>query len=446
MPESAYDNEKKQKLLIEYLISSPDTFALCQSLVKPELFDPEFRNTVAFIQKYYDEYNTTPKVEQIESETDMVFTERVVNLDQINYCAKEIEYFCRRRSVEKIIFKSPELLADDNYGALETGLREAILISLNRNLGLSYFENPDVRLKKMLEQDPTEPTGWTEIDQLLFGGIGRGELILFSANSGGGKSITLANLGFNFLMRKKHVLYISLELSEEIIAQRYDTMFSGVSRRDWRSNVSEITTKVEIAREQAGSLVIKQMESGTKAVAVRAYLKEYYLKYNRMPDLLILDYIDNMSPNENVSADNVWQKDKLCSEQLRQIGVDFKMVIATASQLNREAVKATTHDHSHIAGGISKINVSDVYISIKFTEAMRIQNEIMFCLQKTRNSDGVGKIVFLKWESGYLRIIDKTGDTLPSLPTSKKKEVVKGGLLDMPSGDGLASLIRRASK
>lgn len=439
-------DSKKQKILVDYLISSPDTFALCQGLVKADFFDPELRNAVTFIKNYYEKYNTTPSVDQVDAESGIKFTKREITPDEIKYCTDEVATFCRHRAMEKAILASPELLAKGDYGAVETSIREAILLTLNRDLGLSYFDDVNARLTKMLNENPTEPTGWSEVDELLFGGISRQEMFLVSANSGGGKSITLANLAFNFVNRGRDVLYISLELSEPIVGQRFDTMYTGIGRRDWKGRTNEIVSRVTSEKEKgAGRLVIKQMPSGTSAADIRAYLKEYYLKYKKYPDLLVLDYLDNMSPNEFVSADNVWEKDKRCSEQFRQILVDYNMFGATASQLNREAVKATHHDHSHIAGGISKINVSDVYISIKMTESMRAAGEIMFSLQKTRNSDGVGKNVFLKWDSRTLRITDgdgSAGGTKTALSfVSKKDKAPKNDIIDTPTGGGLLDLL-----
>lgn len=439
-------DSKKQKILIEYLISSPDTFALCQSIVKPDYFDPELRNAITFIKTYYDKYNATPNPDQIEAESNVTFSKRDITPDEVQYCTDQVETFCRRRAIEKAVLASPDLIAKGDYGALEKSVRDAVLLSLNRDLGLSYFDDVDARLKRMLEHNPTESTGWKELDELLFGGISRKEMLLVSANSGGGKSITLANLAFNFAKRGRNVLYISLELSEDIVAQRFDTMFTGIGRREWKGRTSEISAKLASEKEGgAGRLDIKQMPSGTTAAQIKAYLKEYYLQHRMYPDMLVLDYLDNMSPNEFVSADNIWQKDKLCSEQLRQIGVDYNMFIATASQLNRDAVKAAHHDHSHIAGGISKINVSDVYFSIKMTESMRAKGEIMFSLQKTRNSDGVGKNIFLKWDSKTLRITDNDGDSVSSALTFIKKDkgqtMTKGDIIDTPTGNGLLDLL-----
>lgn len=431
----AMDN-KKQKLLIEYLMSSPDTFAICQSIVQPEYFDPELRPTVTFLKKYYDEYSTTPDATQIEAETGVEVERREVTRDQVEYTTTEIESFCRRKAIERAVLASPKLIEEGDYGTLETQIRDAVLVSLQRNLGLRYFDNPEERLQRMLNENPVEPTGWTEIDELLFGGLSRKELLLVSANSGGGKSITLANLGLNFVLRGLNVLYISLELAEDVVAQRYDTMLTGISRKDWKGRVSEIATKVQSVAVGAGILDIVQMPSATKASEIQSYLKEYFLYYNMMPDLLIVDYLDKMTPNERIDLSDVWTKDKLVSEQVRDLGVKHNMFIATASQLNREAVKASHHDHSHIAGGISKINESDVYWSIVMTESMKAAGQIAFTLQKTRNSDGVGKTVYLKWDGKHLRILDQDESDGGGLQFKKKEKNIADELLDTPSGGG----------
>ncbi len=415
-------DSKKQKLLIEFLISSADTFALCQNIIEPSYFDPEFRNSVTFIKQYYDEYSSTPSPIQIEAETAQEFRTYVILPDEIKYCTIEIEAFCKQSAMKKASLALPTLIIEKKYAEAQELIKDAVLVSLNKNLGLRYFDTVDERLDRMLNENPTVNTGWTGIDNALFGGISRKELLLVSANSGGGKSITLANLAFNFVNNGLNVLYISLELSEDVVAQRFDTMFTGIGRKDWKDNSDKISKKVSTSAKTAGILDIIQMPTGTTSNQIRAYLKEFYLHYNMEPDLLILDYLDNMSPNEHVSADNVFEKDKRSSEQLRQIGVDHNMFVATASQLNRSAVGATEHNHSQIAGGISKINVSDVYWSIIMTEEMRAMGKIVFILQKTRNSDGVGTHVHLKWDSKYLRIVDEDASDNNQPLTFNKKQ------------------------
>lgn len=421
----------KQKLLIEYLISSSDTFAVCQGIVQPDYFDPEYSRAVKFIKEYYEEYNTTPKVNQVKAESGIQFEPQEITRDQIEYTTNEIEKFCKRRAIEKAILASPAMIEDGDYAQVENAIKDAITISLSHNLGLRYYDDPEERLKRMLEEDPVQSTGWSEVDRLLFGGIARKELVLFSANSGGGKSITLANLGLNFANQGLNVLYISLELSEDIVAQRFDTMITGIGRKDWKSHVSEISTRVSAEKEGKGAMDIIQMKSQTKANQIRAFLKEYYLHYDIMPDMLIVDYLDKMAPNEKVDASDVFTKDKLISEQLRDIAVEYNMYVCTASQLNRDAVKATTHDHSHIAGGISKINESDVYISIVMTESMKAAGQIVFTFQKTRNSDGVGHQVYLKWDGKHLRIRDQDNESKQGLTLNKRED---SGLIPPSAG------------
>ena len=415
-------DNKKQKLLIELLISSSDTFALCQGIVDSEYFDPEYRNCVKFIKDYYNQYNTTPDPAQIEAESGQQLTVHEITKDKVLYCTNQIEQFCKYSAMEKAIIGSVDDCRTGNHSKIMDRVHEALMVSLNKNLGLRYFDNPEKRLNEMLNSGNTQPTLWTELDELLFGGICRKELILVSANSGGGKSLTLANLAANFSEQGLHSLYISLELSEQIIAQRFDTMFTGISRKEWKGRVDEIAVRVLEAGQDKGHIDIKQLPTGTTAIEIEAYLKEYYLHYGYMPDLCIVDYVDCMHPNEkNIELSDVSTKDKLCSEQLRDIMVRNNMFGATASQLNRSAVNATHQSHDQIAGGMTKINTCDTYWSIMMSETMKAKGELAFCLQKTRNSDGVGKTVYLTWDAKYMRIRDR-GSSTPNPLQLKKKD------------------------
>lgn len=417
-------DSNKQKLLLEYLTSSPDTFGVCQAIVEPKYFDPEFANAVRFMKEYYEEYSTTPDERQIKAETGIELERVEVKRDQLEYTTNQVEAYCRQKAIEQAVLSSPTLIKDGKYAEVEKAVRDAVLVSLNRDLGLRYFEDPEERLQRLLAQPAVIPTGWREVDEALFGGFSRKELLLVSAPSGGGKSITLSNLCYNVVLNGYNALYLSLELAEDIVAQRFDTMFTGVSRKVWKDHVSEIATRVSAAGEgeSMGSLDIKLMKSGTNANQIRAYLKEYSLHYGYMPDVLIIDYIDKMRPNENIDMSDVWTKDKLVSEQSRDLGIEYNLAVATASQLNREAHKATRIGHEHIAGGISKINESDIYWSIKLGEEQKAQGMCAFTFQKTRNSDGVDKTVYLKWDGKYLRIKDDDGGPDDSLTFNKKSK------------------------
>lgn len=406
------NKNNKQRLLVEYLISSPDTFALCKGIVQADYFDPDLRKAVDFIHTYFDKYSGVPTPDMVLAETNVSLKTHQIDRGQIAYCTDEIEKFCRRRAIQQAILAAPAMIAEEKFGEVEQMVRDAVSISLHRELGLAYFENPEKRLEAQMETPARTPTQWGPIDDVLGGGLARKEIFLVSANSGGGKSITLANLALNFLntpkfpgsKQKMDVLYISLELSEELIAQRFDTMYTGISSIVWQQHHKEIGETVSAVGEHMGRLTIVRMESGTNANAIRAYLKSFELRYGYIPDMLIIDYLDKMGANQTVSMDNVFQKDKLASEQLSDILFDYNMFGATASQQNRSAIEAQELNQGHIAGGLSKVMEADWYLSIIMTPAMKAAGEIGFNFLKTRSSDGVGKTVYLKWDNKTLRI------------------------------------------
>lgn len=403
-------NSSKQKLLLEYLTSSPDTFALCKSIVKASYFTPDLRRTVAFIHTYYDKYNALPTLNLIEAETSVTLKHHPITRDQIAFWADEIEMFCRQKAIEEAVITASSLIKEQDYGKIEQLVRDAIAVSLNRDLGIQYFEHPLNRLEEAAKSPQRISTGWRDMDDALGGGLARTEILLVSANSGGGKSITLANLAVNMVLQGLNVLYISLELSEEMVAQRFDTMFTGIPTVNWRPHIYDIADTLENIGSTSGCLTIKRMPSGTNANTIRSYLKEYELKLGIIPDLLVVDYLDIMGTNEKVSADNVWEKDKRATEQLRDILFDYNMMGATASQQNRAAIDAAELNQGHIAGGITKVNTVDWYLSIVMTPTMKAANEIMFIFLKSRSSDAQGKMIHLVWDNNSLRIKNGTKD------------------------------------
>ncbi len=403
---------QQQKLLLEYLISSPDTFALCNSIIKPEYFNPKYRKSVTFLQKYYEDYSAIPSIELIEAHTDVLFNQKQVTPDQIDFCANEVESFCKTKGLEMAIIEASTLLnsKSDQSGNIEALIRDAVSISLNKDLGVNYFKNARERLELYAQEPQRVSTGWGDLDKATGGGIAPKELILVSANSGGGKSIVMANYAVNMILKGKNVLYLSLELSQEMIEQRINTMLTGISTVEWTKHIDTIAGLIEdIGEAFGGHLNIKRMHSGTNANQIRAYIKEYQLKLGITPDILIVDYLDLMSPNERISHDNISQKDKLSAEQLCDILQDYKMIGMSASQQNRAAIDSTDLNQSHIAGGLTKINAVDWYFSIIFNPTMKAAGTMTWQCLKARSSDAVGKQLGFVWDNTFLRIknVDK---------------------------------------
>lgn len=412
------------------MMSSVDLFTVTNPIVKTEYFYPEIRKVAKFIKEYYDSYRSIPNSEQIHAETEIVLNTTEITLDQYAYCVSEVEQFCKRKAMEHAVLESVALIEKEDYGAVEALIREAVTVSITKSLGLEYYVDPLTRLERLRDSAKPLSTGWSDVDKVTGGGFNIGDLVLFSANSGGGKSVTMQNYADNMNSMGHHGIYFSFELNEDLISKRHDSIVTGIHQVEVLPRYKEVAAQVMNAAKTKGTLLIVQMQSPTPN-DLRAYLKEYELKYKRKPKFLIVDYIGLMRSNEKIDSSDSYTRDKLVSEELRNIGQEYQAIVCTAAQQNRDAIDKLELNQGNIAGGISKIDTCDVYISIVMTDAMRASGDIMFQFLKTRSSDGVGQNVNLKWCSKTLKISDREGEGSISLKGDASK---RGSGVMMDSG------------
>jgi archaellum biogenesis ATPase FlaH len=323
----------------------------------------------------------------------------------------EFESFTRHKALERAILASADLLEKHNYGEVEALIKEAVQIGLARDMGTDYFADPRGRLMGLKDKNGQVTTGWATMDRKLFGGFNRGELNIFAGGSGAGKSLFLANLGVNFALAGLNVVYLTLELSEALVSMRIDSMVTGVTTKEIFKDLDDVEMKVKMIGKKAGMLQIKYMPSGKTANDIRAYLKEYEIKCGKKVDVLLVDYMDLLMPiGKKISAENLFVKDKYVSEELRNLAMEKKCVFVTAAQLNRGAVEEVEFDHSHISGGLSKIQTADNVFGIFTSRAMREHGRYQLQLMKTRSSSGVGQKIDLEFNIETLRITDLPED------------------------------------
>ena len=412
----------KQKLLLGYLISDKNLFARCSAIVKPAYFDVTLRPTVKFMLEYVEKYRDVPDPIQIKSETGVELTKGEINKAQSNYAAEEIATFCRNSAVEAAIFKSAAILEQNDFGTMIEELKNAIAVGLQKDMGLDYFHDPESRIRDQMNSTATIPTGWSELDDLLGGGISRQEITLFMANSGVGKSILMSNLAVNFMHRKMNVLYFTLELAEKVVGKRFDSMVTGIGQREIFKQIQKVAQEVNKSSEVLGNLTIKRMpESITTANDIRAYLKEFETVNGYVPDLVIIDYMDLMMPCRKIALDNLFVKDKYIAEECRAVAAEFDCCMVSASQAGRSAIDAEDHNQGHIQGGYSKVQTADNLIMIIQTDQMRDAGEYVLKLLKTRSSGGVGKQLLLKWNPISLRVTDPDQAALEVKPKQVKR-------------------------
>jgi len=450
--------KEKQQLLLEYLISNPDLWARCSHIIKSEYWDPEFRGAVDFIHSYHTEYHSLPEPEKILAEGGITLVLREMDKASMDYSADEIEDFCKSQAIIQAIHQSSKIAGKANkegkpdVGKIERLIRDSITVSLHRDIGLDYFEDPEQRLRNMKTRRNMISTGWEGIDYALYGGLNRKELTIFAGESGAGKSMTLLNLGRNFSAQKLNGVYFSLELSEEIIARRLDSMMSGVGQQEIMDYIDQVSMSITTQKHDFGKFVFKEFPATTTTVnTIRAYLKELELSKAWIPDYIIIDYLDLMSPTEKMDLGNLFIKDKYVSEEMRNLAKEYDAIMVSASQLNRTAIDQDRHHQGMIAGGISKINTADNVITIKQTDRMRAVGEILFQFIKTRSSNAVGRSHYLDWDPNSLLIKDildgrsKSREDNNPTPAAKVAQATSPQSSDSAGADKLQQLIGRFS-
>jgi KaiC/GvpD/RAD55 family RecA-like ATPase len=422
-------NLETQTLFLEMFLSDAETFIRCQNIFDSENFDQRLRDVAKFINTYVDEYKVMPEPKIVNSTCGTQLETLQLPRENYDWLMDEFERFSRHKGLERAILKSADLLEKGDYGPVEKLVKDAIQISLNKDMGTDYFEDPRSRLEKIKSNNGQTSTGWPSVDKKLYGGFNRGELNIFAAASGGGKSLFLANLGVNWAMMGLNVVYLTFELSENLVAMRLDSMMTGISTREIFKSIDDVELKVKMAEKRAGSIQIKYMPSGKNCNDIRAYLKEYQVKKGRKPDVLLIDYLDLMMPlSVKVSPSDLFVKDKYVSEEIRNLAMETQCITVTASQLNRSAVEEIEFDHSHISGGLSKIQTADNVIGIFTSRAMKERGRYQIQFMKTRSSSGVGQKVDLEFNIDTLRINDLMEDEEPSFTQQKQQQNIINSL------------------
>ena len=417
-----------QKVYLEMMLSDAESFVRCQGVFDPSLFDRRLQKAATFLSEYVSEHNILPTGEMINAAC-QVNLEVPQGLQENHYdwLLSDFETFTRHKALERAILESADLLEKGEYGPVEAKIKNAVQIGLQKDLGTDYWADPKGRLQAIKSNNGQVSTGWSAIDKKLFGGFNRGELNIFAGGSGAGKSLFLANLGVNWALAGMNVMYLTLELSENLVSMRVDSMTTDIPSRDIFKDIDDVHMKVKMIGKKSGAFQVKYMPSGKTPNDVRSYIKEYEIKTNKKIDVLLIDYLDLLMPNgARVSAENLFIKDKFVSEELRNLAMELNTVFVTAAQLNRGAVEEIEFDHSHISGGLSKIQTADNVFGIFTSRAMRERGRYQLQLMKTRNSGGVGQKIDLEFDIDSLRIRDLADDEEYQEFNKRKSTIYEG--------------------
>jgi len=397
-----------QKLFLEMMLQDASSYVRVQNIYNPENFDRSLRSAAEFVKKHSAEHKTLPTREQISASTGVNLAHMPdLNEGHFEWFMQEFESFTRRQELERAILKSADLLEKGDYDPVEKLIKDAVQISLTKDMGIDYFEDPAARINRYFNSGGQVSTGWPQMDRLLYGGFSRGELNIFAGGSGSGKSLVMMNIALNWLQQGLSGVYVSLELSEDLCALRTDAMLTNMGTKEIRKDIDTTELKVKMMAKKSGQYRVKALPAQSTINDIRSYIKEVQIQTGLRVDFIMVDYLDLLMPvSAKVSPNDLFVKDKYVSEELRNLAKELNVLFVTASQLNRSAVEEVEFDHSHISGGISKINTADNVFGIFTSRAMKERGRYQIQCMKSRSSTGVGQKIDLEYNIETMRITD----------------------------------------
>ena len=388
-----------------------------------EVLDTEFfelKYLRVFVSKIYDyrkKYGVHPTKEilasilrtELENHSEAVqkqvrdyFARTLIKtVDDEDYIKETSLDFCKKQKLKDALMQSVDLIQNSSYDEVRKVIDNALNLGTDNDFGHEFLK--DFQLRYELKARSPVSTGWDKVDALMKKGLGSGELGVVIAPTGAGKSMVLAHLGSQAVKDGKNVAHYTLELSESVTGQRYDSCISGIPLNSLFLKKEEV---LEVISDLKGSLVIKEYPTKTASTnTIRAHL-EKLKKRNHKIDMILVDYADLLRPVTNFRE----KRNELESiyEDLRAIAQEYKCPVWTASQTNRTGLNAEVVTMESISEAFNKCFVSDFICSISRTIKDKTANTGRMFIAKNRNGpDGLVFPIFMDTNNVTIKVLSK---------------------------------------
>jgi replicative DNA helicase len=340
-------------------------------IIQADYFESDANSwLLEIILTHFREYKTPPskdvlKVKITEIDNDILKTAileqlkevfRYMESDDLSFVKDEILKFCKNQEIKRAIMDSVNLLKMGNYDEIKTKIDGAMKAGADTNIGLDYKANISARYAESSRHTIT--TGWDVVDDLMDGGLAPGELGVVMAPAGIGKSWMLINIGANAIKAGHTVIHYTLELNENYVGQRYDSVLTGINAQTLKHHQDTVQEKMNSLK---GDLIVKYFP--TKSVGVLG-LKAHFEKtvmLGKTPKLVIVDYGDLLKINTKKDKHEALEE---LYEELRGMAGEYDVPIWTASQAGRSALENDIIEADKIASSYGKVMVADFLMSL----------------------------------------------------------------------------------
>lgn len=400
--DSALNSNYQNKLIHVFCEDRTGFSESIVDILDSNYFDSYQKILVDYIIKYYNDRGTIIRFGTLKDR--LSFGEKGIKKEHLLGLVDQIEKmdvedkvevqessreFFVKRNVREVILRAAENWKKNKWDSILKDFEEALKAGQPKDSGHDYFKDVNKRLAK----DFRVPIPFMrDLDEYIGGGLSPGELGVVIAPPGGGKSMCLVKGASTALLEGKNVVYYTLELSEDVVGQRFDSCINDIKLKNVWEYPEYISEKIEDIASLGGGLKIKEfLEGGVTVNTIKAHLKTLELE-GFVPDIIFIDYLGLMKPLGSYAEKRHALTD--ISEGLRNIANNYRIPVWTAHQTNRSAIQEEKINTGHIGESLGIIATVDLAFGLGRPDEMKEINRAMLGIIKNRNGqDGLYKLL-----------------------------------------------------
>lgn len=381
----------------EYFLDRTETHTF--DAIKDYIFKYNRPPTFEALQIFLEQNDKLSKTEKLECQKlTAEFTKEEFD-QKDDWLLDATEKFCQEKALYNGMMKAIEIMdgksKDLAKGAIPQILQDALAVTFDPHVGMDYFDDAGTRYDLYHRPESKIPFDLSILNKVTKGGVPEKTLNVLVGGVNVGKSLALCHLASGYLAQGKDVLYVTLELSEEMVTQRIDSNLMNISTDDLMLLSREAFQKrVETLKSKTnGNLIVKEFPTSTASVLhIKALLNELYLKKNFKPDVVLVDYINIMSSSriKMGGSTNSYTYIKAIAEELRGLAVEMGVRIWTATQLTRQGFNNSDPDMTDVAESFGLPATADFMIVIVSNDDLEALGQYMFKVVKTRYNKKAG--------------------------------------------------------
>ena len=403
--------ERLETTVLRNLIFNEDYSRKVIPFIEPDYFEQRsekviFEEITSFIVKYGSAITIEALNIEVENRTDLTEDE-VKGIREINSSLNDspvdqqwlldcTEKWCRDRAIYLALMESIHIADgnDDkkNRDAIPTILSDALSVSFDNNIGHDYLQDYEDRYESYHRKEDKIPFDLEYFDKITKGGLPNKTLNIALAGTGVGKSLFMCHVASSVLLQGKNVLYITLEMAEEKIAERIDANLLNVNIQDitdlprpmFENKVTSLSKKTQ------GTLIIKEYPTASAHSGhFKTLLNELALKKSFKPDIIFIDYL-NICASSRYRANsgvNSYSYIKAIAEELRGLAVETNLPIVSATQTTRSGFGSSDVDLTDTSESFGLPATADLMFALISTEELEGLNQIMVKQLKNRYND-----------------------------------------------------------